>query len=326
MASPHSPAVREINRTILEAEAQLFARHLWLRRQDLIGAAIWTVSAAAAVGLALAYFSGLVPAWLVVLGVAFCTSMLHELEHDLIHNLYFRARPAVQNLMLAGIWVLKIGINPWLRRRMHLLHHRESGQVVDIEERLIGLGVRSLPLRLLVAFVPPASALLLPRALREARRHGVGAQTLRDRSLLALVRGAIDGVFLGSYVVVPVAAALGAAWAGYLMVALVGPNMLRHGCLVLMSSYSHYYGDVTQNDVFEQNQILRHPLLWPLQLFCAGFGATHIVHHYVVNQPFYVRLLVSRAGLAAMQRHGVRVDDFGVVARANRRGPLPAAG
>lgn len=47
-------------------------------------------------------------------------------------------------------------------------------------------------------------------------------------------------------------------------------------------------------------------------------AATHIVHHYVPGQPFYVRTLVYHRVKAMMVDQGVRLNDFGVVARGNR--------
>lgn len=46
-------------------------------------------------------------------------------------------------------------------------------------------------------------------------------------------------------------------------------------------------------------------------------GATHIVHHYVPGQPFYLRELVYRAVKPLMVQQGVRINDFGAVARGN---------
>jgi hypothetical protein len=65
-----------------------------------------------------------------------------------------------------------------------------------------------------------------------------------------------------------------------LNVLLTLPNTVRQACLMLMSNTSHYYGDIPPNDVFYQNQIVDHPIVWPFQLFCFNFGATHILHHY----------------------------------------------
>ena len=49
-----------------------------------------------------------------------------------------------------------------------------------------------------------------------------------------------------------------------------------------------------------------------------GLGATHIVHHYVPGQAFYVRQLVFMRVKQFMVENGVRNNDFGVVARGNR--------
>jgi hypothetical protein len=37
-----------------------------------------------------AYLKGLLPVWLTIVLMALPISLLHELEHDLIHNLYFK--------------------------------------------------------------------------------------------------------------------------------------------------------------------------------------------------------------------------------------------
>jgi hypothetical protein len=76
-----------------------------------------------------------------ICSVAFVVSLLHELEHDIIHNIYFRNSPWVQDLMFWGIWLSKLHGNPWFRKEMHLKHHVVSGQTDDAEERLIGLGL-----------------------------------------------------------------------------------------------------------------------------------------------------------------------------------------
>jgi Fatty acid desaturase len=111
-----------------------------------------------------------------------------------------------------------------------------------------------------------------------------------------------------------------------LMVLWVGPNVIRQTFLALISAYSHYYGDIPENDVFYQNQIMDHPLLWPMQLYCFNFGSTHIIHHFVVQQPFYLRQMCAKAAHAEMLRQGVRRNDFGVIRRANRWGNGATAG
>lgn len=47
-------------------------------------------------------------------------------------------------------------------------------------------------------------------------------------------------------------------------------------------------------------------------------GATHIVHHYVPGQPFYIRQMCYTRVKEFMIEKGVRLNDFAIVARANR--------
>ena len=42
-------------------------------------------------------------------------------------------------------------------------------------------------------------------------------------------------------------------------------------------------------------------------------GTEHVIHHYVVAQPFWVRHGVRGAAWAAMEKEGVRVNDFDAV-------------
>jgi fatty acid desaturase len=46
-----------------------------------------------------------------VFGIAVMTSFLHELEHDLIHNLYFK-KSIMQDVMFFFIWLSKLHGNP----------------------------------------------------------------------------------------------------------------------------------------------------------------------------------------------------------------------
>ncbi|MFP6685520.1 MAG: fatty acid desaturase, partial [Polyangiaceae bacterium] len=110
----------------------------------------------------------------------------------------------------------------------------------------------------------------------------------------------------------------GASWAEALLVLWVLPNTLRHGAIVTMSANSHYF-KIERSVLVEQNQIIDHPLFWPLQLFCFNFGATHVVHHFFVRQPFWRRTLIFRRVRPTLLRHGVPLNDLGTFARANRR-------
>src|SRR3546814_13463832 len=89
---------------------------------------------------------------------------------------------------------------------------------------------------------------------------------------------------------------------------------------LFVSSNMHYYGDVESGNIVQQCQVLNPWWLWPAQLFCFNFGATHAIHHFVVSQPFYVRQLTARAAHQVMRDNGVRFNDVGALRRANRRG------
>ena len=106
----------------------------------------------------------------------------------------------------------------------------------------------------------------------------------------------------------------------FLTVVWIGPNVLRVACLHFISSNMHYYGDVEDGNVVEQTQVLNRWWLVPIQLFCANFGSTHGIHHFVPNDPFYVRQLTAKTAHPAMRNNGVRFNDLGTFRRANRLG------
>ena len=103
-----------------------------------------------------------------VLVVAFSSSVLHELEHDIIHNLFFKKNLAAQNIILYCIWFVKLHGNPWMRRDLHLKHHIVSGQLNDAEERLIGLGQYAGFTRLIMSIHPFAQIFVLQTLRKEA--------------------------------------------------------------------------------------------------------------------------------------------------------------
>jgi hypothetical protein len=71
--------------------------------------------------------------------------------------------------------------------------------------------------------------------------------------------------------------------------------------------------------VIEQTQVLNARRFLPFQLFCFNFGSTHAIHHFVANEPFYVRQWTAAAGHAALRANGVPFNDLGTFRRANRR-------
>ena len=320
MSTDSRQRIARIQDAIRSEERRLRAVHGWLAHQDRLGLACFVGALVAWALVTWAWTMGL-PSPVAVLLIALAISILHELEHDLIHGLYLRRRPAVQNLLFLGIFLAKMSMDPWSRKRLHLRHHRVSGQPIDIEERLIGLGLPLGPRRLALTLIPAFSALVLPGLVRDLKAFREQHPRTKPRERLAPWRRLMRLVSLG-FALLPFfaawAALRGEAWALPLLVLYVLPNLLRHASIAFMSSMSHYYEDIEPNDVFEQNQVLDHWMFWPLQLFCFNFGATHILHHYVVQQPFYLRHMVAPGVLEALLAEGVRRNDLGTVPRANR--------
>ncbi len=330
-ARSHRDRVRAINKAIRAEERRLRERHGWLGRQDLLGVSIWLGSLVAMGLVATGFLLGVLPWWVAVPLMTLPLSLLHELEHDLIHDLYLSGRKRAQDVLFLGIFLAKGSMDPWLRRVLHLRHHKRSGQKTDVEERLIGLGLPYGPKRLLMTLVPAFVAMVVPeliadiKAERRAHRERTGQKAPRvlpHRGPLGRLAGLVGTLFALLPFVAVGGWFAGAAWATPLLVLYVLPNTLRHFSIALVSSSSHYYGDLAENDVFVQNQILDHPAFWPLQLFCFNFGATHVLHHYVVPQPFYLRQLVAWGVRDELVAQGVRRNDLGTFGRANRYGAV----
>lgn len=325
MAEASEARARRIRRLIRAEERRIVGRWPLLERRDAFGAALLVLAAAGMVALGALYALGSVPWYVCLFGNAFLASILHEIEHDLIHFLYFKHRPRVHDAMMLVVWLFRGNVvHGWYRRRLHLYHHRASGREDDVEERLLGLGMPWGPRRLLITLDGALAFLLgarqLGRELESFRPRELARASLPVYPVFALVLfvfvghhafAAISGHVSppGLEPFLPAVDALAVAW--------VLPNYLRQASLTLVSASVHYYGDVRSLD--EETQVLRTALLWPFQLFCFNFGATHLLHHYVVDQPFYLRQLVAPGVLPRLREGGVRFDDLGTFRRANRR-------
>ncbi len=314
----------QVRAAIRAEDRGLVAARPWLGRDDAVAFGGFLAALVLWALLAVGWLTGGLPAWVAVVGIALAASVLHELEHDLIHDLYL-AHPVVRTLVLLVIWLGKGSLDPWSRGHMHRWHHIVSGQDDDLEERLIGLGLRWGALRLAMTLWPPVGLVLHPRLKRAVRAKlaagGRGPDPRAYRFAPHLLLG--NTVLFLLPVVALVAWLQGASWALSLLVLWVLPNTLRHGCIATLSANSHYV-EIRRGAVVEQNQVLDHPLFWPLQLFSWNFGATHVVHHFVVRQPFWRRTLVFPRVRQVLLDAGVPANDLGTFRRANRRLPARA--
>lgn len=317
---------KDICQRIKSEEHDLRKKYSLLKYQDFLGGLVFLGSL---VGIAFSwwsYYHYYQQKWilyLVIPLIMFCTSLLHELEHDLIHNLYFK-KSIIQDIMFFCIWVSKLHSNPWFRRDLHLKHHMISGQKDDAEERLIGLGLPWGWKRIATTIHPFGALIVTSDVAKDA--HWLDVQKLNLSSMpVAFIFFALSKA-LFTYLIAFFL--FGPNYSNYLPakywpiildlnLLLCLPNVLRQMCIVALSTCSHYYGDIPQKSVFFQNQILDHWILIPFQLFAFNFGATHIVHHYVPGQPFYLRQLVYSRVKTYMVERGVRLNDFSIVERSN---------
>lgn len=339
-------AVRQktVQREIMQVSDELRKRHGWLRHQNGIGFTIFAVSIAGILANAWFYANGWLSASWVILLTAFWTSLLHELEHDLIHWMYFRKNRLMHHLMMLGVYLFRpTTINPWIRRHLHFRHHKISGTETDLEERAITNGEKwGLRRFFMTGDNMLAFYLRAVRSVKEvARLYDSGAISKRELWNLRLIAAfgyfpigvaayaiwhgfvlyyGVNGVawLAGTTVDWPVWVEAQLGWVHFAVVTLIAPNVLRTFCLHFISSNMHYYGDVEPGNVIQQCQVLNKWWFAPLQLFCFNFGSTHAIHHFVVRDPFYLRQMTAKPAHEILRKHGVRFNDLGTFGRANR--------
>ncbi len=316
MHSDRESAARIVSE-IRAADRRVRAKVSFLKYQDQIGLFLFVLATCGFFFTAWGALQGL-SYWIVIPLIAFFTSILHEIEHDLIHDLYYRGNRWIQNLMFAFIWILRPNtISPWKRKSIHLLHHKVSGSPPDIEERLITNGMPYGFKRILCMMDGFLNMILRRREVE--RIPGMRTFNIRLASLPMVP------IFYGSILVECVLIATGnisplRTTLDFLMVVWVIPNVIRQACLVFLSSTMHYYGGV--DSVFRQTQVLNAWYFLPMQLFCFNFGSTHGIHHFVVNQPFYLREMVKRSAHAAFRENGIHFNDLSTFRSANHYEPI----
>jgi len=328
-AAQRSAHIREV---VLAKGVELRERYPILQHQDALGAGILAFALAGMIGSAALYITGHMAWWICLLLNAFFASLTHELEHDLIHSMYFRKQRVPHNLMMGLVWLARPStINPWIRRHLHLNHHKVSGTETDMEERAITNGEPWGFARLLMVGDNVMSAFIrMLRARTWVHKINIIKRTLKVYAPLAPVHWGAWYVFLGFHAANGVAYLMGSPieWSATTLsvmqvidiaaVVIIGPNVLRTFCLHFISSNMHYYGDIEAGNVLQQCQVLNPWWLWPLQAFCFNFGSSHGIHHFVVKEPFYIRQMTVPVAHKVMREMGVRFNDFGTFGRANR--------
>jgi len=325
-----SPNIQDIVSKIKEEEARLRNKYSILNAQNTIGLIILLLSFSGMIGCAVLYYYTVIPAWLCIITATIFASISHELEHDLIHKLYFRHNALMHNIMMAVVWCMRPNtINPWYRRKIHLLHHKTSGTQQDLEERLVGNGIANKLVRFIVMF-DGLLGLILQRKLLKSEVNTFSFLTVFNAGFpLATLYFTFSYIFIlfhgfnyffPNNFLYPQWLLATIELINFLMVIIIAPNFIRSACLNFVTSYLHYYGGVSS--VLQQTQVFKGWFMWPVNLFCFNFAGTHAIHHIVVQQPFYLRQMVAKSAHKIMKENGVRFNDFSTFTQANKYRPL----
>jgi fatty acid desaturase len=333
-----------IRKGIIQAGKAFKDRHPVLKHQNAIGFGIFLSSVSMIIGASALYLSGSLSVWILIPWNAFWMGLLHELEHDLIHRMYFRKNPLVHNFMLLVGWILRpLTVNPWFRRDLHFHHHKYSGTLHDVEERGVTNGEKWSFKRLITTPDLLLGGILRATSIRKDlieavksgdldRKQALRFKYIKQYGMLpfSLLAYLLWYVFLVHYALHGFAGMIGweyaspawlqsqFVWINPLVAILIAPNILRQFCLHFITSNMHYFGDIESGNVLQQTQVLDVWWTFPMQIFCFFFGWTHAIHHFHVNETFYIRHFTRWKAYEVMEQYGVRFNDLGTFRRANR--------
>lgn len=317
--------IKAIINAIRTEEAALRQKYRFLSHQNTLGMLILILSAGTMIGLGCLYYYDLIPAWLTIILIAMVASISHELEHDLIHRQYFSKTPIVHNFMMLVVWIMRPNtVNPWFRRQMHLNHHQLSGTDQDLEERLVGNGIKN-PFKRLLVIMDGLMGLILFRKVYEKEIKGFSFSKVFHAAfpiatayfvvLYSMIVYHLLNLFMPIENYIPAFLTPVISVFEFLLVVLVLPNIVRSTSLNFVTSSMHYYGGV--NNLHQQTHVINSKWFIPFHLFCFNFGKTHTIHHFVPNQPFYIRQWISTKVNQVMKQQGIRFNDFDSLKNAN---------
>lgn len=340
----HQEKSGQIRKEINLSYYQLKETYPLLKHQNGLGMSIFLFAIIAIVTVSFGWYQSVLPTWLMIAVNAFFMGVLHEIEHDLIHWLYFRKHKVIHHFMLFTVWILRpLTVNPWIRRTLHHHHHKFSGTLHDVEERSVTNGEAWSIKRLLTTPDVVLGGLLRLRRMfsdmdQEVKNGNLKLETsskLKQIMFLSIVPVTIFAhVVLYFFFADLLFAWLNARFAvdlsfphyvnnmlislNVLIYTILLPNLLRQFCLHFITSNMHYFGDIEEGNVIEQTQVLNIWWTYPMQLFCFFFGWTHSIHHFVVNETFYVRHIGRKKAQEVLRQYGVRFNYLGTFKRANR--------
>ncbi len=331
--------IRRITAQLQQEHDRLRIKFKFLKFQNFIGLALMILSVLGILLSTYLWFVGAMNTFLLVLTIAFWNSILHELEHDLIHGLYFKKVKIIHDIMLFTVWFFRpLTLNPWIRKYWHYNHHQHSGQPIDIEERGVTNGEKWSLLRLLITPDLVLGFLFRVRRLKNEikKEKQLGkfsekdSKKLKSTVLFGLLPFGIPLHFLFYFWIVLYSliyfclfsptnwTSLFFSISNPIIYIFVLPNLIRQFCLHFITSNMHYYGDIEEGNILQQTQVLNKWWTWPFQLFCFNFGSTHSIHHFVVNEPFYIRQMSVKKSHQVFKQEGIRFNDTKSFRNANR--------
>jgi fatty acid desaturase len=320
--------IKNIQQALRSADRELRIKYPVLNHQNTIGLIICLTAFVGMISTGLAYIADMIPAWACIVMATVFASVSHELEHDLIHRLYFKKNAFIQNIMMAIVWIMRPNtVNPWYRRGIHFNHHKTSGTADDIEERVLGNGMQFGWKRILISLDGFLSISLRQKELRNMKDYNYFSFVLKGAPLAHIYVALLYSFllfhgfdFINNYyalnILYPEFTSPLISLLNIVAVVWVLPNALRALCLHNVTAVMHYYGDV--DSLLKQCQVINHWAAIPFQIFCFNFGATHTLHHFVVSQPFYLRQMVAKDIYPVLKQNGVRFNDFDSLLRSNR--------
>jgi len=340
----HQEKTSRIRKEINVAYLQMKKRYPIFNYQNTLGLLIFLFSTLAIIFTSFFWYKGDVATWLMIIINAFFMGVLHEIEHDLIHWLYFKGNKAVHHCMLFVVWILRpLTVNPWIRRTLHLHHHKFSGTLHDVEERSVTNGEKWTLKRLLTTADVVLGGLMrlgvmfkdMDKEVKAGRLKMEISDKLKKIMFLSIIPVTILAhvilyFFFGDMIldffhksfdtsfVLPDFIKESLNWLNIIIYTILLPNLLRQFSLHFITSNMHYFGDVEDGNVIEQTQVLTVWWTLPFQVFCFFFGWTHSIHHFVVNETFYVRHAGRKKAQEVLKKYGVRFNDLGTFKRANR--------
>mgnify|MGYP000456079793 CR=1 FL=1 len=113
--------IKEIVAYIKNQERTLRTNHPFLAQQNTLVLGLLLISVCGFTSAGCLYFYAVIPAWCCIIIAALSASTAHEIEHDLIHQQYFKSTSAVYHFMMFMVWIIRPNtVNPYYRKGIHL--------------------------------------------------------------------------------------------------------------------------------------------------------------------------------------------------------------